>query len=104
MIRKHFSESGRWGSYTWATHCREGEAGHNVLLGGTMGDTKRSPTISTRLQWIAEQSARYPNKIVTSLAHLIDVDLLRAAYCLTRKDGAVGVDGWCDGARVCREP
>ncbi len=58
-----------------------------------MGDTKRSPTISTRLQWIAEQSARYPNKIVTSLAHLIDVDLLRAAYCLTRKDGAVGVDG-----------
>ncbi len=58
-----------------------------------MGDTKRSPTISTKLQWIAEQSARYPNKIVTSLAHLIDVDLLRAAYCLTRKDGAVGVDG-----------
>jgi group II intron reverse transcriptase/maturase len=58
-----------------------------------MGDTKRSPTISTRLQWIAEKSSRYPDKVITSLAHLIDVDLLRAAYCLTRKDGAVGVDG-----------
>jgi group II intron reverse transcriptase/maturase len=29
----------------------------------------------------------------TSLAHLIDIDWLREAYHLTRKDGAVGVDG-----------
>ncbi len=58
-----------------------------------MGDTKKSPTVSTKLQWIAEQSVRYPEKVIISLAHLIDVDLLRAAYCLTRKDGAVGVDG-----------
>jgi len=58
-----------------------------------MGDTKKSPTVSTKLQWIAAQSVRYPEKVIISLAHLIDVDFLRAAYCLTRKDGAVGVDG-----------
>ena len=58
-----------------------------------MGDTTKSPTVSTKLQWVAEQSARYPEKVITSLAHLMDVDLLFAAYCKTRKDGAVGVDG-----------
>ncbi|MBK8011677.1 MAG: hypothetical protein IPK13_10015 [Deltaproteobacteria bacterium] len=31
--------------------------------------------------------------VMTTLAHLIDVDLLREAYRRTRKDGAVGVDG-----------
>jgi group II intron reverse transcriptase/maturase len=58
-----------------------------------MGDTTKSPTVSTKLQWVAEQSARYPEKVITSLAHLMDVELLFAAYCRTRKDGAVGVDG-----------
>jgi retron-type reverse transcriptase len=58
-----------------------------------MGDTTKSPTVSTKLQWVAQQSARYPEKVITSLAHLMDVDLLFAAYCKTRKDGAVGVDG-----------
>lgn len=58
-----------------------------------MGDTKKSPTVSTKLQWIAEQSARYPKKVIISLVHLMNVDLLREAYCKTRKDGAVGVDG-----------
>ena len=38
-----------------ATHRREGEAGYNVLLNGTMGDTLRSQTISTELQQIAQQ-------------------------------------------------
>jgi hypothetical protein len=41
-----------------ATHCREGEAGYNVFLEGTMGDTPRSPTISTQNQGIASQVAR----------------------------------------------
>ena len=36
----------------------------------------------------------------TSLAHHIDIDWLHEAYCLTRKDGAVGVDGQtADGLR-----
>ena len=35
------------------THCREGEAGHNVYLEGTMGDTPGSQTVSMKLQRIA---------------------------------------------------
>jgi group II intron reverse transcriptase/maturase len=60
---------------------------------GTMGDTQRSQTISTKLHEIAEQARDHPERIFTSLAHLIDVDFLRAAYSRTRKDGAPGVDG-----------
>ena len=47
----------RWGSEAQATHRREGEAGHNVSLEGTMGDTQRSPTISTENQGIAAKVA-----------------------------------------------
>ena len=41
-----------------AAHCREGDAGYNVFLEGTMGDTPRSQTISTKNQGIASQVAR----------------------------------------------
>jgi len=58
-----------------------------------MGDTQRSQTISTKLQRIAEQAARYPERAFTSLAHLIDVDMLREAFRRTHKDRAPGVDG-----------
>ena len=47
----------RWGSETLATHCRKGEAGYNVFLEGTMGDTQKSQTISTENQGIALQEA-----------------------------------------------
>ena len=57
-----------------------------------MGDTSRSQTISTKLQEIAEQAIRYPEMVFTTLVHLIDVDFLREAYRLTRKDKASGVD------------
>jgi len=57
-----------------------------------MGDTLRSQTISTKLQEIAEQAIRYPEMVFTTLVHLIDVDFLREAYRLTRKDKAAGVD------------
>jgi len=75
-----------------ATHCREGEAGCNVLQKGTMGDTSRSQTISTELQQIAQQAAEYPDMIFTTLAHRIDIPLLREAYRQTNKKGAPGVD------------
>src|SRR5215475_6034695 len=58
-----------------------------------MGDTSRSPTISTQLQRLAEQARRYPEMVFTTLAHLIDVDFLREAYRRTRKDSAPGIDG-----------
>lgn len=52
-----------------------------------------SPTVSAKLQWIAEQAVRDPGRVFTSLAHLIDIDFLKEAYVRTRKDGAPGVDG-----------
>lgn len=51
------------------------------------------PTVSTKLQWIAETAAREPGRVFTTLAHLIDVDFLTEAYNRTRKDGSPGVDG-----------
>ena len=70
----------------------EGEAGHNAHLGGHMGGTSRSQTISTKLQGIAEQVIQYPDMVFTTLVHLVDVDFLREAYRLTRKDKSAGVD------------
>ena len=51
-----------------------------------------SPTVSTKLQWIAEQAVREPGRVFTSLAHLIDRDFLKEAFHRTRKDGAPGID------------
>jgi RNA-directed DNA polymerase len=49
--------------------------------------------VSTRLKRIAELAQKAPRMAFTTLAHLIDIDLLHVAYRLTRKDGAPGVDG-----------
>ena len=51
-----------------------------------------SQTVSTKLQWIAEQAGRDPKRVFTSLAHLIDADFLKEAYRRMRKDSAPGVD------------
>jgi RNA-directed DNA polymerase len=58
-----------------------------------MGDTSRSPTITTQLQRIAEQAKKSPEMVFTALAHLMDVDFRREAYHRTRKDSAPGIDG-----------
>ena len=57
-----------------------------------MGDTLKSQPVFTRLQRIAEMAASDPKKVFISLAHLIDVDFLREAHHLTRKDSAPGYD------------
>ena len=57
-----------------------------------MSGTSGPGSILTRLQRIAELSKKRPGMVWTTLAHHIDVQLLREAYRLTRKDGAVGVD------------
>jgi RNA-directed DNA polymerase len=49
--------------------------------------------ILTKLLRIAELARKAPNMVFRTLAHHIDVELLRVAYQLTRKSGAVGVDG-----------
>jgi group II intron reverse transcriptase/maturase len=56
----------------------------------------RSPnleSVSTRLQRIAQLALEDPERSFLSLAHHIDIDLLREAYRRTRKDSAPGVDG-----------
>jgi RNA-directed DNA polymerase len=58
-----------------------------------MGETLSSEPVSTRLQRIAEQAQTRPELVFTTLAHLIDVELLREAYKRTRKDSSPGVDG-----------
>jgi RNA-directed DNA polymerase len=49
--------------------------------------------VSTKRQRIAKLARQSPEMGFTSLAYFIDIDWLLEAYRLTRKDGAVGVDG-----------
>ncbi len=57
-----------------------------------MGDTLRSPTISTQLQQIAEQARHYPDMVFTTLAHQVTENFLKEAYRKLRKNAAPGVD------------
>lgn len=53
-----------------------------------------SPTnVNTKLQRIAELAKKAPTMSFTTLAHHIDLEWMQRAYGLTRKNGAVGVDG-----------
>jgi retron-type reverse transcriptase len=58
-----------------------------------MVETLGSEAISMRLQRVVRLAREMPQVALTTLAHHMDLDLLREAYRLTRKDGAVGVDG-----------
>jgi group II intron reverse transcriptase/maturase len=49
--------------------------------------------VYTKQQRIAELARNASDMSFTNLAHHIDIVWLRKAYALTRKDGAVGVDG-----------
>lgn len=60
---------------------------------GTMEETSSSQTVSTRLERIAKLAREMPDRPLTTLAHHIDVEWLREAHRLTRKDGARGIDG-----------
>jgi len=57
-----------------------------------MGDTPGSPTVSMKLQKIAEQAKRYPEMVFNNVFHLIDREFLLEAYRQTRKSSAPGVD------------
>jgi len=58
-----------------------------------MAGTPSPTTVSTKLQRIATLASEDPDRVLTTLAHHIDVDFLKEAFRRTRKDGAVGVDG-----------
>lgn len=60
---------------------------------GKMAGTLCSGNSSTKLARIAELAKRHPERVFSSVHHVIDVDLLREAYRRTRKDAALGVDG-----------
>jgi group II intron reverse transcriptase/maturase len=60
-----------------------------------MGNTNETPIsamVSTKLERIAELASKLTGKAILSLAHHMDLPLLKHAYALTRKDGAPGVD------------
>lgn len=50
-------------------------------------------TISTKQARIAKLAKESPTMVITTLAHHVDMEWMREAHRLTRKDGAVGVDG-----------
>jgi RNA-directed DNA polymerase len=58
-----------------------------------MTGTPRPVTVFTKQQRIAELARDCPDMSFTNLAHHINYLWLHKAYVLTRKDGAVGVDG-----------
>jgi RNA-directed DNA polymerase len=61
-----------------------------------MGNTNKTPIldgVSTKLKRIAELARKLNGKPILSLAHHIDLALLKHAYGLTRKDGVPGIDG-----------
>jgi len=63
-----------------------------MLMSGTTGDTLGSLTVSLKLCQLREQAKEHPDRVFTTLHHLIDVDFLKAAYRQTKKDTAAGVD------------
>jgi len=52
----------------------------------------RSQTVLLKLNRLREQAREHPEWIFTTLHHLIDVDFLREAHRLTRKDASAGID------------
>lgn len=51
----------------------------------------RSPTVSTKLQQLAQQAIQHPDRVFSTVAHLVDVDLLREAFYRTA-DKSPGID------------
>lgn len=60
---------------------------------GKMPGVSEPTSVSTKLERIAELARQTPKLVLHSLARHIDLEWMRQAYALTRKDGARGVDG-----------
>jgi RNA-directed DNA polymerase len=57
-----------------------------------MGETPSSPTVSMKLQRLAQQARGYPAMVFNNVLHLIDREFLREAYHQTQKSSAPGMD------------
>ena len=74
--------------------CRTNEADNAAPVRGRRDRVgSGNQTRATKLQRIAKLARQAPEMVMTTLAHHIDVALLREAYRRTRKDGATGIDG-----------
>jgi len=62
-------------------------------LAGNTGGGMDSANLSTKRQWIADLARQKPGQQLFLLHHVIDLEWMREAYRLTRKDGATGIDG-----------
>jgi RNA-directed DNA polymerase len=62
-------------------------------LKGPMQGMQSPDTVSTKRQRIAELARNARDMSFTSLSHHMNLEWMREAYRLTRKDGAVGIDG-----------
>lgn len=60
---------------------------------GNTNKTSNLDSVSTTQKRIAELARKLAGKPILTLAHHIDMALLRDAYSMTRKDGSPGVDG-----------
>lgn len=58
-----------------------------------MRETASSESISTKLDRIAETAKAHPDWVLSTLSHHVDLEWMRRAFELTRKDAATGVDG-----------
>jgi hypothetical protein len=74
-------------------HGRAGDAGPHERLDRPTGETLRAPTVPPHRQRSAAQAAHEPDRVCTTLAHLLDEDFLREAYHQTRTASAAGIDG-----------
>jgi RNA-directed DNA polymerase len=63
------------------------------LAEGKVAETLGLDSISTKRREIAELASIEPARVLTTLAHHIDLEWMHEAYRQTRKDGALGVDG-----------
>lgn len=66
-----------------------------------MAETQSSVNISTRLERIAKLAKEAPTMAFRTLAHHIDIDFMREAHRLTRKEGAVGASSTKSSGRNC---
>jgi RNA-directed DNA polymerase len=55
-------------------------------------EPQTSEDVSTKLQRIAEKARKHAGQPLRTLAHHIDLDVMREAFARTRKNGAVGID------------
>ena len=76
-----------------ATLWREGGPRPTDLVEGKRPGTPSPINVSTKLHRIATLAREAPQRVLTALAHHIDVAFLREAFRRTRKDGAPGMDG-----------